>query len=179
VFGDSLSAGYGISVNQGWVALLQQRLASQGYGYRVVNASISGETTSGGSARLQRALAQNHPAIVILELGGNDGLRALPIQTTRGNLEAMLGMIQKQGAKTLLVAIQLPPNYGARYAEQHARMYVEIAAKNKVALAPSFMQNVGLVAHLMQNDGIHPNADGQPLLLENVWSFLRPLLQRN
>lgn len=179
VFGDSLSAGYGINVDQGWVALLQQRLTSQGYGYRVVNASISGETTSGGSARLQRALAQSQPDIVVLELGANDGLRALPIQTTRGNLEAMLGMIHKHGARPLLIGVQMPPNYGARYAELHAKMYVEIAAERKVALAPQFMRNVGLVDHLMQSDGLHPNAAAQPQLLENVWPHLRPLLRRD
>lgn len=178
VFGDSLSAGYGIGVGQGWVALLQQRLATQGYGYRVVNASISGETTSGGSARLPLALEQTRPAIVILELGANDGLRALPVQTVQSNLENMVAAIRKKGAKPLLVGVQLPPNYGARYAEQHASMYKQIAAKQKVALAPSLMLNVGLVAHLMQNDGLHPNATGQPLLLENVWPYLKPLLER-
>jgi acyl-CoA thioesterase-1 len=178
VFGDSLSAGYGISVGQGWVALLQQRLAAQGYGYRVVNASISGETTSGGSARLPQAIGQNQPAIVILELGANDGLRGLPMQTVQSNLENMLATIRKSGAKPLLVGVQLPPNYGARYAEQHTNMYKQIAAKQKVALAPSLMLNVGLAAHLMQNDGLHPNANGQPLLLENIWPHLKPLLER-
>jgi acyl-CoA thioesterase-1 len=178
VFGDSLSAGYGISVSQGWVALLQQRLATQGYGYRVVNASISGETTSGGKARLERALTQNMPAVVILELGANDGLRALPVETTRANLEAMLGSIRDHGAKALLVGVQIPPNYGVRYAQQHDRMYAEVAASQKSALAPAFMRNVGLVTKLMQDDGLHPNEAGQPLLLDNVWPQLQPLLQR-
>jgi acyl-CoA thioesterase I len=177
VFGDSLSAGYGISVNQGWVALLQRRLATQGYGYRVVNASISGETTSGGSERVRRALQLNKPTIVILELGANDGLRGLPVQTTRSKLETMIDAIRKQGAEPLLLGVQLPPNYGARFSELHTRMYQEIAAEKKTALVPALMANIGLDPALMQEDGLHPNAAGQPQMLDNVWSNLKPLLQ--
>jgi acyl-CoA thioesterase-1 len=178
VFGDSLSAGYGIGVNQGWVALLQRRLATQGYGYRVVNASISGETTSGGSERVRRALELNKPALVILELGANDGLRGLPVDTTRSKLEFMIDAIRKQGAQPLLVGVQLPPNYGARFTDQHSKMFQDIATKNKIAFAPALMANIGLNPTLMQDDGLHPNVAGQPLMLDNVWSHLEPMLHK-
>lgn len=178
VFGDSLSAAYGLRTDQGWVALLQQRLRAQGYGYRVVNASVSGETTDGGRNRLARALSQHRPALVILELGANDGLRGLPVKDTRANLAQMIGVIRKAGAKQLLVAIQLPPNYGPQYAGAFAAMYGTLAKEQNVPVVPFLLEGFALDSRLMQADGLHPNAQGQPRALENVWTFLKPLLRR-
>lgn len=176
VFGDSISAGYGIKAGEGWAALLQKRLASQGYGYRVVNASVSGETTSGGSARLSRALELHKPRVLVLELGANDGLRGLPLDVSRSSLAAMIESAQANDAKVLLLGMRIPPNYGPRYAEGFAHMYVELAKKYKVPLVPFFMEKVALRSDLMQSDGLHPTAAAQPLLLDTVWSALRPLL---
>jgi acyl-CoA thioesterase I len=178
VFGDSLSAAYGLQVDQGWVALLQKRLDAQGYGYRVVNASVSGETTSGGRARLARALDQHKPALVILELGANDGLRGLPVKDAEGNLAAMITAIRATKTKLLLIGIVIPPNYGQQYATSFADMYPKLAAAHKVALLPFLLDGVALESRLMQSDGLHPNALGQPRVLENVWSSLKPLLER-
>jgi acyl-CoA thioesterase I len=177
VFGDSLSAAYGLQVDQGWVALLQQRLDTQGYGYRVVNASVSGETTSGGRARLARALTQHKPSLVILELGANDGLRGLPVKDAEANLTAMLGAIRTAKAKALLVGILMPPNYG-QYATSLADMYKRLATQQKLPLVPFLLDGIALDATLMQADGMHPNAMGQPRALENVWPHLKPLLER-
>ncbi len=178
VFGDSLSAGYGVQSSQGWANLLQQKLATEGYGQRVVNASISGETTSGGKTRLPRALAQHHPDIVILELGANDGLRGLPLEATRANLDAMIQLIQKAGARPLLVGIQLPPNYGPAYTSRFRDLYAALARERKTALVPFLMEGVALEERYMQADGLHPNAAGQPLLLDTVWRALKPMLRR-
>ena len=180
VFGDSISAGYGLTrVEQGWVALLQTRLNTQGYGYQVINASVSGETTAGGLARLPRALALHQPKIVILELGGNDGLRALPIAQMRANLERMADLAAAAGAKVLLLGMQMPPNYGPDYTEQFRRCYGEVARDKKLPLLPFLLQDIALAPDLMQADGIHPNALGQPKLLDNVWPALQPLLRRS
>jgi acyl-CoA thioesterase I len=178
VFGDSLSAAYNLRADQGWVAQLQKRLKAQGYGYRVVNASVSGETTSGGKNRLDRALKTQQPTLVILELGGNDGLRGLPIREVRANLDAMIAMILRSGAKVLLVGIQIPPNYGAQYASGFADLFTNLARERKVPLVPFLLKGIALDARLMQADGIHPNAAGQPRMLENVWPHLQPLLER-
>jgi acyl-CoA thioesterase-1 len=178
VFGDSLSAAYGMQVDQGWVTLLQKRLESQGYGYRVVNASVSGETTSGGRGRLARALEQHKPALVILELGANDGLRGLPVKDVEANLAAMIAAIRTAKAKLLLVGIVLPPNYGQQYATSLAGMYPKLAAAHKAPLLPFLLDGVALESRLMQSDGLHPNALGQPRVLENIWSALKPLLER-
>jgi acyl-CoA thioesterase-1 len=178
VFGDSLSAAYGLQVDQGWVALLQKRLDTEGYGYRVVNASVSGETTSGGRARLARALEQHNPALVILELGANDGLRGLPIKDTEAHLAAMISAVRAAKARLLLVGILIPPNYGQQYANSLAQMYPKLATANKVALLPFLLDGVALDSRLMQPDGLHPNAQGQPRVLENVWAKLKPLLER-
>jgi acyl-CoA thioesterase-1 len=178
VFGDSLSAAYGLQVDQGWVALLQKRLESQGYGYRVVNASVSGETTSGGRERLARALDQHKPAIVILELGANDGLRGLPVKDAESNLAAMITAVRATNARLLLVGIVTPPNYGQQYASRLAEMYPRLAAANKVPVVPFLLDGVALEPRLMQADGLHPNALGQPRVLENVWSPLKSLLER-
>jgi acyl-CoA thioesterase-1 len=178
VLGDSLSAGYGIRVEQGWVTLLQGRLKQQGYEYRVVNASVSGETTGGALARLPRALEIQKPSIVIVELGGNDGLRGLPIPDVRRNFESILRLSQQAGAKILLIGMRIPPNYGPAYTQAFHDLYGELAARYKVPLVPFFMEKVALDDSLMQEDGIHPNAQGQPRLLEQVWPMLKPLLKK-
>ncbi len=178
VFGDSLSAAYGLQVEQGWVAQLQKRLDEQGYGYRVVNASVSGETTSGGRSRLARALEVHKPALVVLELGANDGLRGLPLKEAKTNLAAMIATIHAAKARVLLVGIMLPPNYGPQYANGLADMYKVLAAEQKVALVPFLLDGIALESRLMQSDGLHPNALGQPRALDNVWAPLKPLLER-
>jgi acyl-CoA thioesterase-1 len=178
VFGDSLSAAYGLKTEQGWVALLQNRLRSEGYGYTVVNASISGETTAGGRSRLARALEQHKPAIVVLELGANDGLRGLPLQAARANLEAMVASIKQAHARVLLAGILIPPNYGPQYSQGFADMYQELAAEQRLPFVPFLLDGVALDPQLMQEDGYHPRAEGEPHVLENVWQHLRPLLER-
>ena len=178
VFGDSISAGYGLAhVEQGWVALLQTRLKDQGYGDQVVNASVSGETTAGGLARLPRALTVHRPKIVILELGGNDGLRALPIAQMRANLAQMVDLATAAGAKVLLLGMRMPPNYGPDYTEQFHACYIELARDKKLPGVPFFLNDVALLPNLMQADGIHPNELGQPKLLATVWPVLQPLLR--
>ena len=177
VFGDSLSAGYGIRVEQGWVSLLAQKIEHQGYGFRVVNASVSGETTDGGLARLSRALAVQQPRIVLLELGANDGLRGLPLAGTRENLDKMITLLQSQHVAVLLLGLRLPPNYGERYTGGFMTMYQELSASHRIALLPFLLDNVALHPELMQEDGLHPNEKGQPLLLDNVWPRLMPLLR--
>jgi acyl-CoA thioesterase-1 len=176
VLGDSLSAGYGIQVEQGWVSLLSQRLASEGYGYRVVNASVSGETTQGGLARLPRTLALHLPAIVIVELGGNDGLRGLPLAASRANLEQIITRSRAANARVLLVGMVIPPNYGPRYGQEFRDMFSSLAAKYPIAFVPFLLDQVALKPEWMQADGIHANALGQPQLLNNVWPKLKPLL---
>jgi len=180
VFGDSISAGYGLSTpTMGWAALLQARLKAQGYGYQVVNASVSGETTAGGLARLPRALELHHPAVVILELGGNDGLRALPTAQLRANLERMAELSAAASAKVLLLGIRIPPNYGPEYTAQFAAVYSQLAHDEKLPFVPFLLKGIALSPDLMQADGIHPNQSGQPLLLDNVWPALVPLLSRS
>lgn len=178
VFGDSLSAAYGLQPEQGWVTLLQQRLRTQGYGYRVVNASVSGETTDGGRSRLARALTQHRPEIVILELGGNDGLRGLPIKDIQANLGQMISAIRAAGAKQLLLGIRITPNYGPKYSQGFAAIYETLAKEQNVRVVPFLLEGIALDGKLMQDDGIHPNAQGQPRVLENVWTGLQPLLRR-
>jgi acyl-CoA thioesterase-1 len=179
VFGDSISAGYGLPrVEQGWAALLQAKLQEEGYGYQVVNASVSGETTAGGLARLPRALNVHHPAIVILELGGNDGLRALPVAQMRDNLSRMAGLAATAGAKVLLLGMRIPPNYGPEYTAEFARVYADLARDQKLPFVPFLLNGIALNPDLMQADGIHPNQAGQPKLLDAVWPALKPLLQR-
>ena len=176
MFGDSLSAGYGLQAGQGWVSLLERRLTDEGYGQRVVNASVSGETTAGGASRLPRALA-HHPDILILELGANDGLRGLPLASARGSLSAMIAASQKAKARVLLVGVQLPPNYGPTYTQGFRELFGQLARDHRTALVPFLMEGVALKESLMQADGLHPNAAGQPLLLDNVWRALKPLLR--
>jgi acyl-CoA thioesterase-1 len=178
VVGDSLSAGYGVNTAATWVALLEKRLARQGYGYRVVNASVSGETTGGARTRLPRALQLHQPAIVILELGGNDGLRGLPLRQVRGNFEAMIELVQAAHARPVLIGMRMPTNYGAAYADGFHELYVELAKKYDLPLLPFFLEGVALDPELIQEDGIHPTTQAQPILLNNVWSTLQPLLKK-
>ncbi|MEO8019128.1 MAG: arylesterase [Pseudomonadota bacterium] len=176
VLGDSLSAGYGIEIKEGWVNLLAQRIASEGYGYKVINASVSGETTQGGLARLPRVLTLHKPNVVIIELGGNDGLRGLPLATSRENLKRAIGLARGSQARVVLVGMMIPPNYGPRYAQEFRDMYTSLASANSIALVPFLLDQVALNPTLMQRDGIHANASGQPRMLENVWPKLKPLL---
>lgn len=178
VLGDSLSAGYGIRIEEGWVALLQARLKAQGYGYRLVNASVSGETTSGGLARLPRALELHRPAIVLIELGANDGLRGLPLETTERNLARMAELSRQARALVVLIGMRLPPNYGPRYTQEFHALFGAIARRHNLALVPFLLQDVALHDELMQADGLHPNAKAQPAMLDAVWPALRPLLEK-
>ena len=176
IFGDSISAAYGIQLEKGWVALLQQRLRAQGWPHQVVNASISGETTGGGLARLPAELKAHDPSLVVIELGGNDGLRGYPVADIKRNLGRMIEAADPIERQVLLVAMQIPPNYGRRYAKAFQALFAEVAAAHDVHLAESFIDQVALQPALMQNDGIHPNAAGQPLLLEALWPAIEKLL---
>lgn len=180
VVGDSLSAEYGIARGSGWVALLEARLQAQGLDYAVVNASVSGDTTSGGRARLPALLARHRPAVVVLELGGNDALRGLPLASTRANLREMTRAAQAAGSRAVLVGMQVPPNYGRRYADDFAALFAEVATQEKAALVPFLLAGVADTADIdamFQPDRIHPRAAAHPRILDNVWSALRPLLR--
>jgi acyl-CoA thioesterase-1 len=176
VVGDSLSAAYGMATEQSWVSLLETRLRVQGYDYHVVNASIAGDTTQGGRYRLQRSLEKFNPSIVIIELGGNDGLRGLPLEVTRSNLVDMIETCQRSGATVVLAGIRIPPNYGPAYAENFHAIYQELAERYGLLLIPFILENVALDPDLMLADGIHPNVAGQEVLLNNVWPVLIPAL---
>lgn len=176
VLGDSLSAGYGIDLEDTWIALLQARLDREGYGYRVVNASISGDTTGNGLRRLPRAIDIHRPEVVIIELGGNDGLRGLPPEVMRDNLNKMITQAQDAGALVILAGMLIPPNYGEEYTEDFAAIYPTLAAEHGTPLIPFFMKDVALDPSKMQPDGIHPNEDAQPILMETVWETLAPAL---
>ncbi|MGF1644053.1 MAG: arylesterase [Thiotrichales bacterium] len=174
VWGDSLSSAYGFGREQGWVALLEERLAE--HDITVVNGSISGETTQGGASRLPAALAKHRPNWVILELGGNDGLRATPTWQIEKNLTRMIELSQDQDAEVLLLGMRIPPNYGPAYADAFAALYPRVAKKSGTSLVPFFLEQVATDPSLMQSDGIHPTATAQPYLLDNVWPFLAKLL---
>ena len=176
IVGDSISAAFGLDTRQGWVSLLEQRLKSEGFTDKVVNASISGDTSAGGQARLPALLAEHKPELVILELGGNDGLRGQPPAQLQQNLASMIDSSRASGAKVLLLGMQLPPNYGARYTKAFAEVYSNLAEEKKIPLVPFFLEGVGGIPELMQADGIHPAAVAQGKLLENVWPTLKPLL---
>lgn len=178
VLGDSLSAAYGIEAQTGWVALLQQRLDREGYRYRVVNASISGDTTAGGAARLPRALKAYAPAIVVVELGGNDGLRGLPLSEMRRNLSSIIAEAKKSGAQVLLIGMRLPPNYGPAYTRSFEAVFADLARRHRVPWLPFLLEGVAQRMEMMQSDGVHPMADAQPKILGNVWPKLVPLLRR-
>lgn len=179
VLGDSLSAEYGLARDTGWVALLAQRLAAENRPWRVVNASISGETTAGGRSRLGVLLQSHQPALVIIELGGNDALRGLPLETSSQNLQAMISACLQAGAQVLLLGMQVPPNYGPAYSRQFSEMFTLLAQKNKVRRVPFFLQGLTEGADAgqwFQADRLHPNAQAQPRLLDNVWPELKKLL---
>jgi acyl-CoA thioesterase-1 len=178
VFGDSLSAAYGIRQQDGWVTLLQQRLQQQRLDYTVVNASISGETTSGGAARIAAAVATHKPAITIVALGANDGLRGLPATQMSNNLGAIVGAAQKSGSHVLLIGMRLPPNYGARYTQEYEKTFTTLAQRYKCAFVPFLLDGVADKRELMQDDNLHPIAAAQPLILETIWKGLGPLLSK-
>jgi acyl-CoA thioesterase-1 len=177
VFGDSLSAGWGIDRERGWVALLEQRLEEEGIARELVNASVSGETSAGGRARLPQALQRHRPGVVILELGGNDGLQGLPLKNLKANLNKMLDEIEAAGAQPLLVGMQIPPNLGPIYTRAFAAIFPEIAEARAIPLVPFMLEGVAGNAEMMQNDDIHPNEAGQGPILENIWPVLEPLLE--
>ena len=176
VYGDSLSAAYGIGQKQGWVALLQERLRNNGLDYTVANASISGETSSGGASRIAAALAQHKPRVTIVELGANDGLRGLPVVQLRDNLSAIIRAAQKAGSKVLLVGMKMPPNYGRAYTREFENAFRELSRQYKVPLVPFLLDSVADKQGLFQADQMHPTAEAQPALLENVWKVLKPML---
>ena len=178
IVGDSLSAAYGIPVDQGWVALLQRQLDAEHYPCTIVNASISGDTTANARARLDQTITRHQPAIVILELGGNDGLRGLSLAAMKENLAAMISTARQSGAQLLLVGVELPPNYGKHYTDKFRAVYRELASEHQVALLPSLVDGIGTRAELMQADGIHPNGRAQALIAARVREELQPLLQR-
>ncbi len=179
VVGDSLSSGYGIAAGQSWVAMLEDRLQAEGYGYQVVNASIAGDTSAGGLARLPRLLELHDPMLVVIELGGNDGLRGQPVATLRANLTKMIELSRASGAQVLLAGMQIPPNYGSTYTQALAAVYPELAQQFDAALIEFLLADVALKRELMQPDGIHPNAAGQEIVFANVWRVLGPLLTRD
>lgn len=177
VLGDSLSAGYGLEPDESWVALLETRLADEGYGYRVINASITGDTTAGGLNRLPGVLQRESPQVVIVELGGNDGLRGLPVARMEQNLRGMIELSKSAGARVVLAGIQIPPNYGQGYTQQFKQVFQDLALDAEVVLVDFILDGVALDPELMQLDGIHPNALGQPRILDNVWQAVEPLLE--
>ena len=176
IFGDSLSAGYGIDVDQSWASLLQARLEEQGYEHRVVNASISGETTEGGATRIDGALEKFTPDLVILELGGNDGLRGFPPQRMRDNLEQIVTRAKASGAGVVLLGIRIPTNYGQRYSQAFEAVFRDVAAEFDVQWIEFFMEGVALNDDLLQADRIHPTAEAQPILLDNAWPIISATL---
>lgn len=176
VWGDSLSAGYGIKISEAWPSLLQTRLQQSGYAHQVVNGSVSGETTAGGRTRLSEALARHKPSIVILELGANDGLRGLPVAQMRENLTAMIQSIRGAGANVLLVGMQMPPNLGPVYTKAFNETYAQLASTQKVAWVPFLFEGFADDAAQFQADGLHPNAQAQGRILETIWKGLSPLL---
>jgi acyl-CoA thioesterase-1 len=176
VYGDSLSAAYGIPQNAGWVALLGERLTQRNSNYTVVNASISGETSAGGAARIGAALAKSQPAIVIVELGANDGLRGLPVAQMKTNLTAIVKAAKRQGARVVLVGMQLPPNYGAQYVNAFRAAFREVARDERIPLVPYLLEGVPNEREMFQPDNLHPVAATQPVLMENVWRKLAAMV---
>lgn len=176
VFGDSLSAGYGLAREQAWPSLLSQKLGQGASAYTVVNASISGEITAGGRSRLAQALAQHKPTVVVIELGANDGLRGLPVVQMRDNLQAMVRSAKADGARVLLIGMRLPPNYGPQYLRQYEAAFRDVAREEKAALLPFLLEPIAADGSNFQPDGLHPVATAQPAILEHVWKALKPLL---
>jgi acyl-CoA thioesterase-1 len=178
IFGDSLSAGYGIEVDQSWGALLQSRLNEQGYEHRVVNASISGETTEGGATRIESAIADFSPKVIILELGGNDGLRGFPAARMRANLEKIVTRATASGAAVVLLGIRIPTNYGARYSAEFEDVFRQVSEQFGVQWIEFFMEGIAMNDDLLQEDRIHPNALAQPMLLDNAWPIIKATLSK-
>lgn len=178
VLGDSLSAAYGLREQEGWVALLQAQLNTEGHRYRIANASISGETSAGGLSRLPGLLREHRPEIVMIELGANDGLRGLPIAQIRYNLAQAVQAAQASGAKVMLIGMRLPPNYGSQYTRQFSEVYQDVARRHGTPLLPFLLDGVDTQPWAMQSDGLHPTAQAQPRLAQNVWSVLQRLLKR-
>ena len=176
VLGDSLSASFGIDQSKGWVSLLEQKLDKNYFNYRIVNASISGETTQGGLQRLPKLLTKYQPQLVIVELGGNDGLRGLNIEMIKSNLQTMISKTTSNHADILLIGMRLPPNYGKFYTDSFHQMYVDLGQANKIPVVPFLLEGIATKDNLMQADGIHPRVEAQPLMLDNVWTQLKPLL---
>ena len=176
VFGDSLSAGFGIDVDQSWVALLQKRFEETGYEHRVVNASISGETTAGGATRIEQAIATFSPELIILELGANDGLRGFPPERIKENLETIAKRARDSGAEVVLLGIKIPTNYGTRYSQAFEAVFAEVASDLDIRWIEFFMDGIALNDDLLLDDRIHPNAEAQPLLLDNAWPIIRATL---
>lgn len=176
VLGDSISAAHGVATEDGWIAQLRRRLDAEGYRHEIVNASVGGDTTSGGLARLPEALEKHRPAIVIIELGGNDGLRGLAPDRMQSNLEKMIAHARSSGARPLLLGVRLPPNYGPTYVERFTQVYRDVAERTSVPLVPRMLEGVGERRDMMLEDGIHPNAKGHARILDNVWPKLEPLL---
>ena len=179
VYGDSLSAGYGLPSGKDWASLLAGRLREEGFNYKVANASISGETTLGGRNRIAASLKQHQPDVVILALGANDGLRGASLVEMRSNLEALVDASRESGARVLLVGMRLPPNYGAAYTEKFQKVFAEVAASRKVALAPFLFEGFADKRDYFQSDTVHPSANAQPIILETVWKGLKPLLKKS
>ncbi|MGZ8228357.1 MAG: arylesterase [Burkholderiales bacterium] len=178
VFGDSLSAAYGLPQDKGWVSLLDKRVREERLGYTVANASVSGETTLGGASRIAKALEQHRPAVVVIELGANDGLRGHNLDVMRQNLETMIDASRKMNAQVLLVGMRLPPNYGRAYTEKFQQTYVDLARRKKTAFVPFLFDGFAEDLRYFQSDRVHPNGDAQALMLETVWKGLKPLLKR-
>lgn len=178
IYGDSLSAAYGIPQQLGWVSLLQQRLDDQHYPYKVINASVSGETSIGGLSRLSATLNDHQPSIVILELGANDGLRGLPLTAMQANLGQIIEQSKKSGAKVLLIGMKIPPNYGAKYSQSFTQKYYQLSQEYKVPRVPFMLKGMENRPELIQDDGLHPNVQGQPIILENIWPQLKRILKK-
>lgn len=178
IFGDSLSAGYGIDVDQTWVTLLQQRLREQGYEHQVINASISGETTEGGATRIETAIRNFSPELIILELGGNDGLRGIPAARMKSNFEQIIERAQASGAAVVLLGIRIPTNYGPRYSTEFEAVFRQVSESLDVIWIEFFMDGIALNDALLQDDRIHPNAAAQALLLDNAWPAIRAALDQ-
>lgn len=177
VVGDSISAGYGVPTAKVWVNLLAAKVTAAGLPHKVVNASLSGDTTAGGVSRLPALLRQHKPVVVIIELGGNDGLRGLPMKSTRQNLVQMVRLARKSGARVLLAAMDMPPNLGGKYTGEFRSLYPQVAKAEGAVLIPKFISDVAVLDNMMQSDGIHPNSLAQPKLAEKVWQTLAPVLQ--
>ncbi len=176
VLGDSISAAYGINVNKGWVALLQEKIIHAKQSHRIFNESISGDTTAGGLARLDKILADYKPNILLLELGANDGLRGLSPLAMKNNLAQIIRRTEKTGATVLLLGMRIPPNYGKRYVDMFYQVYPELAKKMNITLVPFILEDVALVKELMQKDGLHPNDKAQKIIADKIWEYLEPVL---